>query len=107
PALRDLDVLDLGCGTGLAGELFRPLSRRLDGVDLSPRMLAQAATRGVYDRLAAGDLLTHLGGTGDRYHLVLAADVFVYLGDLAPVFAAARLVLRAGGWLAFTVEASD
>src|SRR5262249_34211053 len=106
-ALRDLDVLDLGCGTGLAGEQFRPAARRLDGVDLSPKMLAQAAAKGGYDRLTAGDLVAHLGGIGDRYHLIIAADVFVYLGDLVPVFAAARRALRAGGWLAFTVEAGD
>jgi predicted TPR repeat methyltransferase len=106
-ALHDLDVLDLGCGTGLAGELFRPVARRLDGVDLSEKMLAVAAARGIYDRLSAGELVAHLGGTDQRYHLVLAADVFVYLGDLVPVFTAARRVLRAGGWLAFTVEAAD
>ncbi|PIE60681.1 MAG: hypothetical protein CSA31_00895 [Desulfobulbus propionicus] len=35
-------VLDLGCGTGLCGSLLRPLTERLTGVDLSPRMLMQA-----------------------------------------------------------------
>ena len=51
-----LDVLDAGCGTGLAGPLFRSWARQLDGVDLSPRMLAQARERGLYDRLDLGDL---------------------------------------------------
>jgi predicted TPR repeat methyltransferase len=107
PALRDLDVLDLGCGTGLAGELFRPLARRLDGVDLSAKMLARAEAKGVYDQLTEGDLVAYLGAVSDPYHLILAADVFVYLGDLVPVFAAARKALREGGRLAFTVEAWD
>jgi predicted TPR repeat methyltransferase len=106
-APRGLDVLDLGCGTGLAGAVFRPVARQLDGVDLSPGMLAWAAARGVYDRLTAGDLVAHLGGLCRRYDLILAAEVFIYLGDLSPVFAAARRALRAGGWLAFTVEAGD
>ncbi len=105
--LEDLDVLDLGCGTGLVGEAFRPLARRLDGVDLSPKMLAKAAAKGVYDRLAVGDLVSYLDGAADRYDLVLSADVFIYIGDLAPSFAAARRVLRPGGRLAFTVEAGD
>ena len=39
---QGLDILDLGCGTGLAGEAFRDLARRLDGVDLSPLMIERA-----------------------------------------------------------------
>jgi predicted TPR repeat methyltransferase len=38
---------------------------------------------------------------------VAAADVLIYLGDLAPVFAGARHALRAGGLFGFSVEASD
>ena len=106
-ALRDLDVLDLGCGTGLAGELFRSAARRLDGVDLSPKMLEQAAAKGIYDRLIAGDIVAYLNQVDDRYDLILAADVFVYVGDLLPVLAAAHKALRSGGRLAFTVEACD
>ena len=39
---KSLDVLDAGCGTGLCGPLVAPYARRLVGVDLSARMLAQA-----------------------------------------------------------------
>ena len=41
-----LDILDLGCGTGSTGAAFAPIARRLDGVDLSPRMIEQARARG-------------------------------------------------------------
>jgi predicted TPR repeat methyltransferase len=34
-------MLDLGCGTGLAGAVFRPFVERLVGVDLSPAMIAR------------------------------------------------------------------
>ena len=44
-------MLDLGCGTGLGGAAFRPFVDRLVGVDLSPAMIAQAAAKGLYDRL--------------------------------------------------------
>src|SRR5262249_16278963 len=44
-----LDILDLGCGTGLCGPLFKDMARTLTGVDLSARMLAKARARGVYD----------------------------------------------------------
>ena len=39
-----------------------------------------------------------------RYDLVLAADVFVYVNDLAPIFAAIAQILAPDGLLAFTAE---
>jgi predicted TPR repeat methyltransferase len=102
------EVLDLGCGTGLAGASFRPLARRLTGIDLSPAMIAQARGKQIYDRLETGDLLQFLAAENDRgavYDLVIAADVFNYLFDLAPAVAAVASVLGSGGLFAFTVEA--
>jgi predicted TPR repeat methyltransferase len=98
------DILDAGCGTGLAGMAVKPLSRRLDGIDLSEKMAEQARARGVYDSVTVGDLVPEMASRADSYDLVIAADVLIYLGDLAPVFAAARSSLRAGGHFAFTVE---
>jgi predicted TPR repeat methyltransferase len=100
-------MLDLGCGTGLGGAAFRPFVDRLVGVDLSPAMIAQAATKGLYDRLVAADLagfLAEESTAAGKYHLVLAADVFVYVNDLAPIVAAVAKVLEPGGTLGFTVE---
>jgi predicted TPR repeat methyltransferase len=42
-----------------------------------------------------------------QYDLVLAADVFVYCGDLAPIVGAMARVMRPQGRFAFTVEAHD
>ncbi|HVV64231.1 MAG TPA: methyltransferase domain-containing protein [Rhizomicrobium sp.] len=99
-----LDILDLGCGTGLCGAAFRDLARRLDGVDLSPAMIAHARRRGIYDSLAVDDIETYLSREGPDYDLILAADAFVYLGDLAPVFSGAARRMKKGGALIFTVE---
>lgn len=101
-------MLDLGCGTGLAGPVFAPLTAAIDGVDLSPRMVDLARQKGVYRSLAVGDLMAFLAGEPERSaDLVLAADVLIYVADLSPVFAGAARVLRPGGLLAFTVEAHD
>jgi predicted TPR repeat methyltransferase len=100
-------MLDLGCGTGLAGAAFRPLVRQLAGIDLSPAMVAQARAKEIYDRLDTGDLRRFLAaeaGNGHAYDLIVAADVFVYLFDLAPVAAAAARVLGPNGLFGFTVE---
>jgi predicted TPR repeat methyltransferase len=100
-------MLDLGCGTGLAGAAFRPLVRHLAGIDLSPAMVAQARAKQIYDRLKVGDLQEFVAAErrhGQTYDLVVAADVFVYLFDLAPVAAAVAAVLHPGALFAFTVE---
>jgi predicted TPR repeat methyltransferase len=104
---RFRSTLDLGCGTGLCGPLLRPISERLAGVDLSQGMLAQAAARGAYDVLVRGELVAHLGTTAERHDLLVAADVFIYIGALGPVFEAATSVLSADGVFAFSAEAAD
>jgi predicted TPR repeat methyltransferase len=101
------DCFDAGCGTGLAGAALKPSCRRLDGVDLSPRMAAKAVERGVYDRVDTGDLVSVLATRPQSYDLVVAADVLIYLGDLAPMFGAAAAALTPGGGFAFTVESGE
>jgi predicted TPR repeat methyltransferase len=100
-------ALDLGCGTGLCGDALRGRCARLDGVDLAPQMLARARQRGVYDRLVEAEIGEHLRATGTRYQLVLAADVFIYVGDLAAVFDGVQRVLAPGGVFAFSAEQAD
>jgi predicted TPR repeat methyltransferase len=102
-----LRILDLGCGTGLAGEVFRPRALCLDGIDLSPAMIGKARAKGLYDHIAAGDIETALAASGPLYDLIIAADTLVYLGDLAPVFRGARARLEPDGYFLFTVEAGE
>ena len=97
-------VLDLGCGTGLCGSLIAPRADTIDGVDVSGAMLEQARKLGVYRELVHADLGEFLAATALRPDLILAADVFIYVGDLAAVFRSARRILEPGGCLAFTVE---
>ena len=103
---RFRSALDLGCGTGLCGPLLRPMCDRLAGVDLSPGMLAQAAARGVYDALVRDELVAHLRSTDARHDLLVAADVFIYVGALGPVFEGAARALAPDGLFAFTAEAT-
>ena len=97
-------ALDLGCGTGLCGRLLRPLADRLTGVDLSPNMIQQAGTLGVYDVLQQADALDFLKAGTEPFDCVLAADVFIYVGDVSDVFGALAQRMPAGGVFAFTVE---
>lgn len=104
PAQRSLDILDIGCGTGLCAPLLRPVARSLVGVDLSSRMLDQARDKGLYDSLHHADILEFLARDVERHDWVVAADVLVYFGDLLPVMNALRKRLRSGGRVFFSVE---
>ncbi len=103
-------MLDLGCGTGLAGAAFRPHVDWLVGVDLSPKMIEEARKKGLYDRLAVGDIAQFLAASSAddaAFHLVIAADVFAYVADVAETCRAVAEVLSVGGLFGFTVETHD
>jgi predicted TPR repeat methyltransferase len=99
----ELDIVDAGCGTGLLAEHLRPYARRLVGIDLSPKMLEKARTRG-YDRLVVVELALFLRSEPQGFDIVASSDTLVYFGDLREVLAAARTALRPGGRLVFTLE---
>ena len=99
-----LDILDLGCGTGLCGCLFRRHANRLDGADLSPVMLEHARERGVYDTLTAGEISTHLMGLPHQYDVLIAGDVLAYFGRLSGLFRGVARAAREGALFAFSVE---
>jgi predicted TPR repeat methyltransferase len=99
-----LDTLDLGCGTGLCAPVLRARARVLTGIDLSARMLDKARERGQYDVLECAEINAWLAGREDAFDLVVAADVLVYVGDLAPLLGHVVTALRGHGWLACSVE---
>ncbi len=96
-------ALDLGCGTGLCGEMLRPRCDWLTGYDLSAAMLREARDKGLYDQLDKRDI-TRLPPDPCSHDLIVAADVFIYVGALEKVIGWCRGALRPGGLLAFTVE---
>ncbi|NKE46504.1 methyltransferase domain-containing protein [Roseomonas frigidaquae] len=100
-------VLDLGCGTGLSGLALKPWAQRLEGLDLSPRMLAEARRRGLYDALHEAELVDFLATRRAGFDLVAAVDVLNYLGDLAPALAGIAGALAPGGVAAFSIEAGE
>ncbi len=100
-------ALDLGCGTGLCAPLLRPRCERLDGVDLSAPMAERARARGLYDEVVQADIAAFLQDTERRYDLLVAADVFIYVGALERVFGGATRVLEPGGEFCFSLEAAE
>jgi len=102
---RKLNLLDLGCGTGLLGAQLGRLQGRLAGVDLSPKMLDQARRYNLYDTLTVADLHDALSeAEATSYDVVVALDVCVYVGDLSKVIPAVWRTLVPGGRLFFSCE---
>jgi predicted TPR repeat methyltransferase len=100
-------AVDLGCGTGLMGAQIRRFCERLEGVDLSARMLAAARHKGIYDRLVQAELVDFLRADSGGIGLMTAADVLNYCGPLSPVLVAAFAVLSPGGLFGFSLELHD
>jgi predicted TPR repeat methyltransferase len=107
PGRRFASALDLGCGTGLMGEALHDRVGHLVGIDLSAAMIAKARDRNVYDELIVGDAVAPMRERPSAFDLIAAADVFVYVGDLAPLFAAVGTALTEDGLFAFSVEACE
>ena len=108
--VRFATMLDLGCGTGLSGAAFRPAADWIEGVDLSPGMVAQARRKKLYDKLDTGDLTESLDRhirADARFNLIVAADVFVYCADLTLIASLVHQVLAPEGLFAFTAETHD
>ncbi|MBE9638234.1 class I SAM-dependent DNA methyltransferase [Salipiger mangrovisoli] len=99
-------ALDLGCGTGLMGEVLRSSCTRLDGYDISSGMLAEAEVKGLYDGLEKRDIGA-MSAILPRFDLIVAADVFIYLGALERVIGWCAGALAPGGHLAFTLELGE
>ncbi len=103
-----LNVLDLGCGTGLLGACLGRVDGAMIGVEVSPRMIEQAARHGVYDRFHNVDLLDALRETpASLYDVIAALDVFIYVGDIAGAVPDAFRVLRDGGRFIFSCETAS
>ncbi|MFD2377343.1 methyltransferase domain-containing protein [Ottowia pentelensis] len=102
---RKFNLLDLGCGTGLVGLCLGRIQGHIVGVDLSEKMIEQAARHGIYLRFHRINVLDALRETpADHYEAITCTDVLVYVGDLASVIPNALRILKAGGHFIFSCE---
>ena len=104
PYLSDkMTILDLGCGTGLGAQLYRPFAKSLTGVDVSAKMLEKAFEKKIFNRLEVFDILQDWTFP-TKFDLIYSSDVFVYFGNLDAIIKSASSYLVDGGKIAFSVE---
>lgn len=100
-----LEVLDLGCGSGFAGAVLKPLASRMIGVDLSPDMVELAKKRAIYDGLEIAEITEWLTQSNEKFDLISCCDCLIYFGDLTKITKAVAERLKPGGVFALTTEA--
>ena len=79
-------VLDLGCGTGLFGTEIKNHCSKLEGIDLSKKMLSIAKQKNIYDKLTQIDIVEYLSTMPLNFDYYIALDVFIYVGELTEIF---------------------
>ncbi len=97
-------LLDLGCGTGLAAQHYAGRAAKMTGIDLAPGMIDAARAKNLYDDLHVAGIDEFLKDTPEHYDLVLAADVFVYVGALEKTFERIAHAMTKGGLFCFSVQ---
>ena len=101
------NVIDLGCGTSLAGKNLRDISTILTGVDVSENMISEAEKLDIYDKLLVGDIVEELSLMEDKFDLLIALDVLIYVGDVKSIFQAVRKRCKIDSLFVFSVEIQD
>ncbi len=101
--IEKMTILDLGCGTGLGAQFYKPFANSLTGVDVSSKMLEKADEKKIYNRLEIFDVLQDWGFP-EKFDLMYSSDVFVYFGNLDTIIKSASSYLVDGGKIAFSVE---
>lgn len=95
------DVLELGCGTGKNTVWLAGLARSILALDFSPGMLARARerVRAASVRFVRHDVRDPWPVRNRSFDIVIGNLILEHIEEIAPVYAEAARVLRAGGSL--------
>ena len=97
-------ILDLGCGTGLCGNQIKNKYQSLTGIDISIEMLKKAKEKSIYSELHCCDIINFLTKTNEKYELIIAGDVLIYIGNLSEFFRLCSSVMTENARFIFSIE---
>ena len=96
-------ILDLGCGTGLAGEAFhRQGYRRIAGADISKKSLDIARKKNLYTELHQVDLQERLPFRDNAFDAISCTAVMTYIETPEKVLHEFSRIVKSGGYILFT-----
>jgi len=97
-------VADLGCGSGMVMAQCGQRFAQLVGVDVSQKMLAQAAKTSCYDALHPQTVQTFLQDNRQSFDLLVVLEVMAYIGACDDLFAQLAANITADGRVLLSVE---
>ena len=100
-------ILDLGCGTGLFGLEIKKYCSNLEGIDLSSKMIEEAAKHNVYNTLKHIDIIEYLSTSELDFNYFISTDVFIYIGELSDIFRLIKSRNKRSGKLIFSTEHTE
>ena len=111
---KDITVVDLGCGTGLASRPWRSIAKEVAGVDFTPALIAMARQEKegdlmLFDQLLEEDIyaLETSAAPLERADLVLLVNVVQFMGNLEPLFATLARRMKPEAKAVLTIEAMN
>lgn len=103
---KEVAILDIGCGTGLTGAAAATHGfHTVDGVDISPEMLAEAGKKGLYRSLILADLTGPLEIPSETYDAAISSGTFTHAHVGAGAFDEIFRILKPGALFACTINA--
>jgi len=100
----EMIILDMGCGTGLLGQILKPHNVIIQGVDISKKMLEIARSKNIYDMLFCEEILSFIENTIVSYDIVAASNTVMYFGNLVDLLKPLTTILKKGGLFVFDYE---
>ena len=96
---ENLNILEIGCGTGKNTEFLQTKAAKLIGADFSPQMLERAKEKITAKNVEFKqlDLRENWSFAADYFDLITCSLVLEHIEDLNFVFGQARKVLRQNG----------
>lgn len=104
---KNSKVLDLGCGTGIVGKTIIDQFPNIVGVDISSNMIKETRKKEIYTTLYTNDIHDFLLKNEEKFDLIIAADVFIYIGNIQTIFTDIKKCLSKQGYFIFTIELSS
>jgi len=103
---NDLEVLDIGVGTGQTSKIFIDQGLSVIGVDISEKMLTEAQSKFKFKKLVKYDIEQGLINifSKEKFDIIVAIGIFEFIKNIKKVLNEMKWLLKRDGIISFTYE---